>query len=241
MRIALLGYGKMGKTIETIAKERGHSISFKIDSSNLHEWENVATENTDVVIEFTVPETALSNFDKCFAKGIPVIVGTTGWYDNLEEIRKKVLDNHYSFLWASNFSIGVNLFFELNKTLAKMMSPYAEYAPSLTETHHIHKLDAPSGTAITLADGIISNHEKFEKWKLDSQGEENELKVTALRVDEVPGTHQINYESENDEIEIKHIAKSRKGFALGSVIAAEWIIGKQGFFSISDVLKVKFS
>jgi 4-hydroxy-tetrahydrodipicolinate reductase len=241
MRIALLGYGKMGKAIETIALERGHSISARINSSNLWEWENVSLENTDVVIEFSIPQTALENIETCFVKRIPIVVGTTGWYNHKESIKTKVLSEGQSFLYASNFSIGVNLFFKLNEWMAKLMAPYSDYLPSITETHHIHKLDAPSGTAITLANSIIANNARFSEWKLDSEHPDKELNITALRVNEVPGTHVVSYSSVNDDLEITHTANSRKGFAQGAVFAAEWLNGKKGFFNMSDVLNVNLS
>ncbi len=241
MKIALSGYGKMGKAIEKIAVDRGHQISGRISSSNTEEWDHISKENTDVVIEFSIPESAIENMNKCFEKGIPVVVGTTGWYDELEKVREIVELNNYSLLYASNFSIGVNLFFELNKILARLMSPYDQYTPEITETHHIHKLDAPSGTAITLAEGLLQNYNKLDNWKLDSDSPGKELNIKALRIDEVPGTHEIKYTSEIDDIEIRHEAKSRMGFALGSVIAAEWIEGKSGFFNMSDVLNVNLS
>lgn len=240
MRIALLGYGKMGKAIETIALERGHTISARISSSNLYDWDYVDLSNTDIAIEFSIPATVLENIDKCLEKRIPMVVGTTGWYDQLEAIKQRVLLEEQTFIYASNFSIGVNLFFKLNQWLSKMMSAYANYRPSITETHHIHKLDAPSGTAITLANDIIKNYPLLSTWKLDS-AEIDKLSITALRVNEVPGTHLVDYKSENDEIEIKHTAKSRSGFAHGAVIAAEWLIGKKGFFNMSDALEVKIS
>ena len=241
MRIALLGYGKMGKAIEMIALQRGHNISARINSSNLWEWENVSLENTDVVIEFSIPQSAMENIEKCFEKRIPIVVGTTGWYNHKESIREKVLNEGHSFLYASNFSIGVNLFFKLNQFLSKMMAPYRDYLPGITETHHIHKLDAPSGTAITLANDIIANDGRYTNWKLDANDPTSELNITALRVNEVPGTHVINYTSTTDEIEITHTAKSRMGFALGAVMAAEWVMGKKGFFNMSDVLNVNLS
>lgn len=238
MRIALLGYGKMGKAIEEIALERGHNISAKINAENLGDWQNVSPENTDVVIEFSTPDAVLNNINDCLAKDLPVVVGTTGWYDHINEIKEKTNEVSGSVLYASNFSIGVNLFFEVNKFLAKMMSGYDQYKASMDETHHVHKLDAPSGTAITLANGITENHESYDNWTLHPEKNEKGLTITSHRIDEVPGTHQINYSSENDEIEIKHTAKSRKGFALGSVVAAEWLSGKKGFYSMSDVLNV---
>lgn len=230
----------MGKAIETIALERGHTISARISSSNLYDWDYVDLSNTDIAIEFSIPATVLENINKCLEKRIPMVVGTTGWYDQIEAIKQRVLIEEQSFIYASNFSIGVNLFFRLNQWLSEMMSAYTNYRPSITETHHIHKLDAPSGTAITLANDIIKNYPNLSTWKLDSV-ENDKLSITALRVNEVPGTHLVDYKSENDEIEIKHTAKSRSGFAHGAVIAAEWLIGKKGFFNMSDALEVKIS
>lgn len=230
----------MGKAIETIALERGHTISARISSSNLYDWDYVDLSNTDIAIEFSIPATVLENIDKCLEKRIPMVVGTTGWYDQIEAIKQRVLLEEQTFIYASNFSIGVNLFFKLNQWLSKMMSAYTNYRPSITETHHIHKLDAPSGTAITLANDIIKNYPLLGAWKLDSV-EIDKLSITALRVNEVPGTHLVDYKSENDEIEIKHTAKSRSGFAHGAVIAAEWLMGKKGFFNMPDALEVKIS
>ena len=241
MRIALVGYGKMGKAIEEIALQRGHIISAKIDSSNAQDWNNINIENTDVAIEFSLPQSVFENIEKCFEKRIPIIVGTTGWYQHMETIKARVIAENHSFLYASNFSIGVNLFFKLNQWLSRLMSAYPQYLPSITETHHIHKLDAPSGTAITLANDIIANDARFSVWKLDSQNPKTELNISAIRVNEVPGTHIVEYTSENDDIEIKHTARSRKGFAFGAVIAAEWLVGKYGFYSMADVLDVKIS
>jgi len=238
MKIALAGYGKMGKTIEQVALERGHEISYKISSINISDWEKISATNTDLVIEFSKPDTVLKNMQHCFDKNIPIVVGTTGWYKELKEVEKVVNRDHKSLLYASNFSIGVNLFFTLNKELSKIMSSFSQYNASIEEIHHIQKLDKPSGTAITLAEGIVENHKKYNSWKLDEVSEPNELLIRSVRSDEVPGTHIIQYESEIDLLEIKHEAKSRMGFALGSIIAAEWLLGKQGFFNISDVLKV---
>lgn len=240
MRIALLGYGKMGKAIETIALERGHSISARISSANLNDWNYVDLSNTDVAIEFSRPESVLENISNCLDKGIPLVVGTTGWYDHIESIKATVLSKESSFLYASNFSIGVNIFFKLNQWFSSVMASYDQYRPSITETHHIHKLDAPSGTAITLANDLLKNYPKYSSWILDNE-DRHKLTITALRVDEVPGTHIISYKSENDVIDLTHTAKSRKGFAHGAVIASEWLLGKKGFFTMNDVLDVKLS
>ena len=238
MKIAISGYGKMGKTIEEIALQKGHEISARISSVNMEEWNNVTKSSTDVIIEFSTPEAVLSNIKKCFEKNIPVVVGTTGWYEHISALQKEVKENNHSFLYASNFSIGVNLFFELNKFLAKTMEAHAGYKAELDETHHIHKLDSPSGTAISLAQDLIASNSRYRDWKLDEVTEENQLLIRSHRIDEVPGTHVIKYESDVDLIEIKHEAKSRKGFAHGAVLAAEWLSGKPGFFNMTDVLNV---
>jgi 4-hydroxy-tetrahydrodipicolinate reductase len=240
MKIAISGYGKMGKAIEEIALLRGHEISARITSGSKgnDDLNNLNKNSTDLVIEFSTPETVMQNIRTCFEKNIPVVVGTTGWYKHLPELQKEVMEKKYSFLYASNFSIGVNLFFELNKFLAKMMQPYADYKAELSETHHVHKLDAPSGTAISLAEDLIKSNSRYSKWKTEDSDQSNELPVRSHRLDEVPGTHIVKYESEIDLIEIKHEAKSRKGFAYGAVLAAEWMQGKSGFFNMSDVLNV---
>lgn len=230
MKIALVGYGKMGKIIDEISQSRGHEIVARLR-------ETPTTENLnhpDVVIEFSNPEVAFENIKTCLENRIPVICGTTGWLDKKPEIEKIALENETAFLYGSNFSLGVNLFFALNENLAKMMNKFSEYNCQLEEIHHIHKLDAPSGTAISLAEGIINNS-NFEAWKLD-ETKEKELGIFAIREDEVPGTHSVFYRSEVDEIEIKHTAYNRNGFALGAVIAAEWIVDKKGIFAMKDVL-----
>lgn len=229
----------MGKAIESIALERGHTISARINSANLEDWNLLNSGNTDVVIEFSLPNSVFENIEKCFEKRLPMVVGTTGWYKQMDEIKTRVISEGQSFVYASNFSIGMNLFFSLNRWLIKLMTSYTQYRPTITETHHIHKLDAPSGTAISLANDIIATDGRFKSWKLDSTAPDKELNISAIRVNEVPGTHVVSYLSENDEIEIRHTAKSRKGFALGAVIAAEWVCDKKGFFSMSDVLGVK--
>lgn len=230
MKIALVGYGKMGKIIEEISQTRGHEVVARLRETPTAENLN----NADVAIEFSNPEVAFENIKFCLENKIPVICGTTGWLDQKPEIEKIALENDTPFLYGSNFSLGVNLFFALNEKLAKLMSNVNEYSCQLEEIHHIHKLDAPSGTAISLAEGIIQNS-NFEAWKLD-ETKEKELGIFAIREDEVPGTHSVFYRSEVDEIEIKHTAYNRNGFALGSVVAAEWIIDKKGVFSMKDVL-----
>ncbi len=231
MKIALVGYGKMGKIIGEIAESRGHEVVAKLNDSptidNLHK--------PDVVIEFSQPEVAFNNIKFCLEQSIPVVCGTTGWLDRKPEIEKIALDNNTAFLYGSNFSLGVNLFFALNEKLANLMKNFEkDYHCQLEEIHHIHKKDAPSGTAITLAEGIIRNS-NYDAWKLEETAG-NELGIFAIREDEVPGTHSVFYRSEVDEIEIKHTAFSRNGFALGAVIAAEWIVGKKGNFGMKDVL-----
>lgn len=231
MKIALVGYGKMGKIIDEIATQRNHEIVAKLNESPNSENLN----NADVVIEFSNPEVAFNNIKTCLENKIPVICGTTGWLDQKSEIEKIAAENKTSFLYGSNFSLGVNLFFALNEKLADLMKNFPDYNIQLEEIHHIHKKDAPSGTAISLAEGIIKNDNRFEGWKLD-ETRDKEVGIFAIREDEVPGTHSVFYKSSVDEIEIKHTAYSRNGFALGAVIAAEWIQGKTGNFSMKDVL-----
>ncbi|MBV2166793.1 MAG: 4-hydroxy-tetrahydrodipicolinate reductase [Kaistella sp.] len=231
MKIALVGYGKMGKIIDEIATQRNHEIVAKLNESPNSENLN----NADVVIEFSNPEVAFNNIKTCLENKIPVICGTTGWLDQKPEIEKIAAENNTSFLYGSNFSLGVNLFFALNEKLADLMKNFPDYNIQLEEIHHIHKKDAPSGTAISLAEGIIKNDNRFEGWKLD-ETRDKQLGIFAIREDEVPGTHSVFYKSSVDEIEIKHTAYSRNGFALGAVIAAEWIQGKTGNFSMKDVL-----
>lgn len=230
MKIAIIGYGKMGKIIDEISQSRGHEVVARLKETPTAENLNDA----DVAIEFSNPEVAFQNIKTCLENHIPVICGTTGWLTQKPEIEKLALENNTPFLYGSNFSLGVNLFFALNENLAKLMSKTKEYSVQLEEIHHIHKLDAPSGTAISLAEGIIQNSD-FEAWKLD-ETKDKELGIFAIREDEVPGTHSVFYKSEVDEIEIKHTAYNRNGFALGAVIAAEWIADKKGVFSMKDVL-----
>jgi len=236
MKIALLGYGKMGKEIEQIALSRGHSIVLKVNASNLSSFRIDDLKQADVAIEFSTPQSAISNIYKCFDAGIPVVSGTTGWLDKFEEVKNSCIANKQTLFYASNYSIGVNLFFQLNKYLAKLMSNYSQYSIDMKEIHHIHKLDAPSGTAITLANQIISENENLKKWGNSESGKKNELSIISERTDEVPGTHIINYKSSEDEISIIHKAHNRKGFALGAILAAEWVRGRKGIYSMDDML-----
>ncbi len=236
MKIALLGYGKMGKVIENIALSRGHEIVATIDKAEDWNTKSEALKKADVAIEFSIPEAALINIANCFKIDLPVVVGTTGWYDHLEEIKTQCLTENRSLFYASNFSIGVNIFFEINKRLAELMNPYPDYDVEMEETHHIHKVDAPSGTAITLANQVLENIDRKNQWKLDQVHSQDEMLIKAYREDEVPGTHVLRYESTIDCIEIRHEAKSRQGFALGSVLAAEFLSGKTGFFEMPDLL-----
>lgn len=236
MKVALIGYGKMGKEIERIAKERGHEIVKIIDYSNTSDFDSPEFKGADVAIEFTTPETAFNNYKKCFSSNVSVVSGTTGWLEHIDEV-KNACENGQTFFYASNFSLGVNVFFALNKYLAKIMNQFAEYNVSIDETHHIHKLDAPSGTAITLAEDIISEVDLKKQWSLDVEKDPSDLMIHSIREGEVPGIHEIKYESAVDIISIKHDAKSRSGFALGAVLAAEFTCGKKGFLGMNDMLK----
>lgn len=237
MKIALIGYGKMGKTIEQIARERGHRIVSIVDINNPEEFQSDAFKSADVAIEFTTPATAFANYLRCFEAGVPVVSGTTGWLERIGEIKEKCEKEGKTFFYASNFSIGVNIFFALNKYLARLMNRFSGYDVHMTETHHIHKLDAPSGTAITLAEGILENIDRKERWTLETAKQPSDLPIHAVREGEVPGIHEIVYESDADSISIKHDAKSRAGFALGAVLAAEFTAGKKGFLGMNDLLK----
>ncbi|WP_459188319.1 4-hydroxy-tetrahydrodipicolinate reductase [Parabacteroides sp. APC149_11_2_Y6] len=237
MKIALIGYGKMGKTIEQIAVSRGHEIVSIVDINNPEEIHSDNFKSADVAIEFTIPASAFNNYMNCFAAGVPVVSGTTGWLDRIDEIKEKCEKEGKTFFYASNFSIGVNIFFALNKYLAKIMNNFPAYDVKMTETHHIHKLDAPSGTAITLAEGIIENMDRKDRWTLETAEQPTDLPIHAIREGEVPGIHEITYESDVDYITIKHDAKSRAGFALGAVVAAEFTAGKKGFLGMEDMLK----
>jgi len=232
MKIALLGYGKMGKVIERIALERGHEIVLRKTSSDTFE----DLHKADVAIDFSIPNAAVNNISACLHEGVPVISGTTGWLENYHEMVKLCEEQNGAFIYGSNFSLGVNIFFELNDYLARMMSKFNQYKVEMEEIHHTQKLDAPSGTAITLANRIIENSD-YSSWALEN-AKEDELLINAKRIENVPGTHSVFYNSEVDTIEIKHTAHNRDGFALGSVIAAEWIIGKKGVFTMKDVLQL---
>jgi len=232
MRIALLGYGRMGKSIEVIALERNHSISLKVsDKDSKYDF-----SNTDVAIDFSVPSVAVFNIKKAIDAGVPVISGTTGWLDRYDEVLDYCNSKNGTFLYASNFSLGVNVFFEINKKLSQLMAGFSEYSAEIKEIHHTKKLDAPSGTAISLAEQIIKST-NYSQWTLD-KSKPNDLHIEAKRIENVPGTHEVSYDSEIDSISIKHTAHSRQGFAMGAVIAAEWIANKKGIFSMRDVLKI---
>ena len=233
MKIALLGYGKMGKVIEKVALERGHEIVLRKSSSDTFD----GLDQADVAIDFSVPTSAVENITACLQHNIPVICGTTGWLEDYDKMADLCQQNKGAFLYGSNFSLGVNLFFELNRKLAQLMLPHAQYRVSMEEIHHTQKLDAPSGTAISLANDIVELT-KLKGWALNA-AQPDELAITAKRIEQVPGTHSVFYDSDVDQIEIKHTAHSREGFALGSVIAAEWIIGKTGVFSMENVLELE--
>lgn len=233
MKIALLGYGKMGKVIEQIALERGHEIVLRKSSASSFD----GLDNADVAIDFSVPSSAVTNISECLNNAIPVISGTTGWLEDYNKMVALCEEKNGAFIYGSNFSLGVNLFFELNNYLAKMMSKFNQYKVTMEEIHHTQKLDAPSGTAISLAKGVIENS-NYSNWTLENP-KENEIQIDAKRIENVPGTHSIFYTSEVDTIEIKHTAHNRDGFALGSIIAAEWLVGKQGVFTMKDVLELE--
>ncbi len=230
MKIALFGYGRMGKMIAQSALERGHSIVAKVDIDT----KDIDFSSMDVAIDFSMPNAAYGNIAGCIENGVPVISGTTGWLQDYDKAVNLCLEKKGAFIYASNFSLGVNVFFELNSHLAEMMKNLKQYRVSMEEIHHTQKLDAPSGTAITLAEGIIE-HTDYTNWKLNGASE-NEIPIVSKRIDQVPGTHTINYDSTIDNIALKHTAHNREGFALGAVVAAEWIHGKVGVFTMKDVL-----
>ncbi|RIH64761.1 4-hydroxy-tetrahydrodipicolinate reductase [Mariniphaga sediminis] len=238
MKLALIGYGKMGKEIEKIAVSRGHKIELIIDIDNPHDLTVENLRKCEAAIEFTIPDSAVDNYFKCFAAGIPVVSGTTGWLDRREEVYQKCREMNGTFFYASNFSIGVNLFFELNRTLARLMASRPEYKPEMTEVHHVHKLDAPSGTAISLAEDLIEILPGIEGWTDSDKAGEKQILVKSEREGEVPGTHTLKYESEVDFIEITHSAKNRKGLAFGAVLAAEYSLEKKGILSMKEILKI---
>jgi 4-hydroxy-tetrahydrodipicolinate reductase len=243
MKIALLGYGKMGKIIEEIAISRGHTVVLKVDEHNAKSFTDAELKQADVAIEFTRPDAAIGNIRRCFAVGVPIVVGTTGWYDHLETIIAECKSNNATLFHASNFSIGVNLFFQVNERLAELMNGFPEYNVVVDEIHHVHKLDAPSGTGITIANGLLSKMPRKTKWQhyegtAPETVVETELPIISHREGEVPGTHSVTYVSAVDRIEITHEAFNRKGFALGAVVAAEYTNGKKGVLNMRDLLKL---
>jgi 4-hydroxy-tetrahydrodipicolinate reductase len=238
MKIALIGYGKMGKEIEKIALEKGHEIVLVIDQENQQDLTPKKLKNADVAIEFTGPESAETNIIKCFQAGIPVVSGTTGWTNGIEKIRQKCTELDGTFFYASNFSLGVNIFFRLNSFLARIMNNYGDYLVGISETHHIHKKDSPSGTSITLADGIMAEINKKSSWKNVPSADEETIPIESFREGEVVGDHTVRYESEADFIQIQHSAKNRKGFAMGALMAAVFIADKKGVLNMDDLLNI---
>lgn len=234
MRVLLVGYGKMGKIIERVALERGHTIAGRIDIDNQHD---IATVEADVAIEFSRPEAAFNNVKRVLERGIPVVCGTTGWLDQKPEAEKICKANNTAFFYASNYSLGVNIFFKVNEYLARLMNGLSDYEITMDEIHHTEKKDAPSGTAITLAEGILKNINRKKTWVNDQAAEASDLLIKSFRIDQVPGTHLVNYSSAIDNIEIKHIAHSREGFAKGAVLVAEWLKDKKGILNMDDFLK----
>jgi len=236
MKIAIIGYGRMGQEIDKAATERGHRIVARID--NEQEWEQQqALRTADVAIEFTLAGSAPGNILRCFGLNLPVVSGTTGWLDRMDEIRRICVQQNQALFYAPNFSIGVNIFFEVNKKLAQLMKDLSDYEIFMREAHHVHKADAPSGTAIRLAGDIISETGRKKRWTSSPEAGNDEIGITSIREGNIPGTHSVIYESGFDKIEITHIAKSRQGFAVGAVMAAEWLQGKKGFFGMNDLLK----
>lgn len=237
MKLALIGYGKMGHEIEKIARDRGHEIICIIDMNEEHKFKSPQFMEAEVAIEFSSPKSAFDNYLRAFEVNVPVVSGTTGWLEHLDEVKNACEKGGQTFFYASNFSLGVNIFIAVNKYLAKLMNGFKDYDVRMEETHHIHKLDAPSGTAVTLAEGILSNMDRKESWVLDSAESDDQLVIKSFREGEVPGLHTVIYESEADEISISHNAKSRKGFALGAVLAAEFTAKNKGFLGMNDMLK----
>lgn len=242
MNIALIGYGKMGRIIEKIALQRGHQVTLIIDENNRPDIQADDLYVADVAIDFSTPHSAINNINLCFEADLPIVVGTTGWYDHLEEIKENCLSGNKTMMYGSNFSIGVNIFFHINKLLAKAVNPYKQYDVQVEEIHHTQKLDAPSGTAITIAEGILEYSDDKTEWVNDLVGEgeevvpkKDQLLIESHRIEDVPGTHTVLYSSEVDQIEFKHTAHSRAGFALGAVVAAEWLYQKNGFYTVTDM------
>ena len=238
MNIAIIGYGKMGKEIDEIAQVRGHNVLLRIDENNINSINSSSWKEIDVAIEFSKPESAFSNINLCFDNNIPVVSGTTGWLNKFEEVISRCKTDGKSFFYASNFSLGVNLFFKLNRYLSQLMDKFPDYSVKIEESHHMQKLDAPSGTAITLAEGIIENIERKNRWEKELEGSVDSIAIKSNREGEVPGNHKIIYDSEFDSVVIEHDAKSRKGFAVGAVMAAEFIVDKKGYHTMNDLLKI---
>lgn len=236
MKIALIGYGKMGKIIEEIALERGHDVSLKFNSKNKADLSSEILKQVDVAIEFSNPENAVKNIQLCLSAGIPIAIGTTGWYNSFSKIEKECKSLNGTLLAATNFSIGVNIFFEVNKRLAAIMGKQIEYSSEIQEIHHTEKLDSPSGTAITLAEQIVTNSTRYKSWKNEATENPSDLEIISYREAGIPGTHEVTFDSDIDKISIKHEAKNRRGFALGAVLAAEYIHNKKGIFTMQDVL-----
>ena len=242
MKIAILGYGKMGRIIEQFATERGHEIVLKVNVDNTEDLTLVNLKKADVAIDFSTPDAALSNIELCFDAGVPIVVGTTGWYGHLQTVKNKCEEGNNTLLYSSNFSIGVNVFFFVNKVLAKIMNRYPQYEVQVEEIHHTQKLDSPSGTAMTISEGILSELDRKNEWVNELIGSVEEfivkpdqLLIESHRIEDVPGTHTVIYSSEVDDIEFKHKAHNRAGFALGAVLAAEWLENKTGFYTITDM------
>lgn len=236
MKIALIGYGKMGRAIEQIAQQRGHEIVSIIDIDNLDDFDSDTFRSADVAIEFTTPKSAFDNYIRAFAQGVKVVSGSTGWTERIDEIRRLCEQEDATFFWTSNFSIGVNIFFALNKYLAAMMNGFPQYHPEMTEIHHIHKIDHPSGTAVSLANGIIAENNAIASWTEDETADLSKMTIRHERTGEVPGTHTVKWDSDVDSITITHEAKSRMGFALGAVTAAEWVATQKGFLTMDMLM-----
>lgn len=246
MKIALLGYGKMGQIIERFALERGHEVVLKISSSNLADLNVTNLSKADVAIDFSIPDAAIANIYLCFEANVPIVVGSTGWYGQLQEVKDECLSGNNTLLYGSNFSIGVNIFFHINQVLAKVMNNFPAYDVQVEEIHHTQKLDSPSGTAMTIAEGIIEELDSKKEWVNELVGspfeevvKKDQVLIESHRIESVPGTHTVVYSSEVDEIELKHTAHNRAGFALGAVVAAEWLQNKQGFYNIADIFNFK--
>ncbi|WP_316840542.1 4-hydroxy-tetrahydrodipicolinate reductase [Pedobacter gandavensis] len=246
MKIALLGYGKMGQIIERFALERGHEVVLKINSTNQEDLNIANLSKADVAIDFSIPDAAIGNIYLCFEANVPIVVGSTGWYGQLQEVKNECLSSNNTLLYGSNFSIGVNIFFHINQVLAKVMNNYPAYDVQVEEIHHTQKLDSPSGTAMTIAEGIIEELDSKKEWVNELVGnpfdeviKKEQVLIESHRIENVPGTHTVVYSSEVDDIEIKHTAHNRAGFALGAIVAAEWLQNKQGFYNIADIFNFK--